>query len=314
MARSAVGPTYTDGIPALIISDEGPEGAAAEAAVALAGGRGGGRVAWSGAVERLDRQGALGLMMVEAEHVPDSLLEEVLPRIAALAEAAGARIVIALTDRQIDLVAAHLLAGRAELLCTPSVADRAAAAAAAMAMAPRPGDRLQDTTRDAERLKRLNAEVARIVKVLARLTRESEATMTTDAEDPAGESGEEMLPEVDPKSITARDVRETIRVRRLRDQFFQRGMFEDPAWDMLLDLYAAELERSQVSVSSLCIAASVAPTTALRWIAKMTEAGLFVRQADPFDKRRAYMALSPAARDGMEGYFVSMKRAGLIVA
>ncbi len=55
--------------------------------------------------------------------------------------------------------------------------------------------------------------------------------------------------------MTARDVREVIRARRLRDQFFERGLFEDPAWDMLLDLFAAELEQTQVSVSSLCIAA-----------------------------------------------------------
>ena len=59
---------------------------------------------------------------------------------------------------------------------------------------------------------------------------------------------------------------------------------------MLLDLYAAELEGAQVSVSSLCIAAAVAPTTALRWIGRMTEAGLFVRQPDPFDRRRAFLA------------------------
>ena len=43
---------------------------------------------------------------------------------------------------------------------------------------------------------------------------------------------------------------------------------------VLLDLFAAELEGNRVSVSSLCIAAGVAPTTALRWIARMTDMGL----------------------------------------
>jgi hypothetical protein len=40
-------------------------------------------------------------------------------------------------------------------------------------------------------------------------------------------------------------------------------LFADPGWDILLDLYAARQEGKQVSVSSLCIAAAVPPTTAL---------------------------------------------------
>ena len=99
----------------------------------------------------------------------------------------------------------------------------------------------------------------------------------------------------------------------MRDQFFGVGLFEDPAWDMLLDLFAADLEGARVSVSSLCIAAAVAPTTALRWIAKMVDAGLFAREPDPFDRRRAFMALTGRARDGMRGYFVAMARAGLAI-
>jgi DNA-binding MarR family transcriptional regulator len=314
MTRAATGSIYAGTLPALIIADEGPGGAAAVEAITLAGGRAAGRVDWAGAAVRLAQQGALGLMMVEAEDADDELIERLLPEIIALARATDARIVIALADRQIDLVAAYLLGGPAELLCAPSVADRAVAAA--LALVPRAGERLHDSGRTTEslRLKRLNEEVARIAKLLARLTRDDPDMEAADPGIAPDGASDDDLPEIDPRSITARDVRETIRVRRLRDQFFERGLFEDPAWDMLLDLYAAELERAQVSVSSLCIAAAVAPTTALRWIAKMTEAGLFIRQADPFDKRRAFMALSPAARTGMRGYFVAMKRAGTIVA
>ena len=100
----------------------------------------------------------------------------------------------------------------------------------------------------------------------------------------------------------------------MRDQFFGAALFEDPGWDMLLDLYAADLERRRVSVSSLCIAAAVAPTTALRWIARMTDSGLFERQPDPHDRRRAYMALSPPARDAMRGYFGAVLRNELRIA
>ncbi len=103
-------------------------------------------------------------------------------------------------------------------------------------------------------------------------------------------------------------VRRMIRARRLRDGFFGRALFEEPAWDMLLDLYAAHLENTRVSVSSLCIAAAVAPTTALRWIGKMSEAGLFARQPDPNDRRRAFMVLTDRALEGMRGYLGALRR------
>ena len=111
-----------------------------------------------------------------------------------------------------------------------------------------------------------------------------------------------------------REVRDAIRARRLRDQVFGTGLFEDPAWDMLLDLFAAELERAQVSVSSLCIAAGGAPTTALRWITRMTDAGLFERRPDPFDRRRAFIALSSRASAGMRSYVDTVRQAGAAIA
>jgi len=83
---------------------------------------------------------------------------------------------------------------------------------------------------------------------------------------------------------------------------------------MLLDLYAAELEGTRVSVSSLCIASAVAPTTALRWIARLTESGLLVRQPDPDDRRRAFMALSPQTSDALGAYMVALKRMDLQIA
>ncbi len=101
----------------------------------------------------------------------------------------------------------------------------------------------------------------------------------------------------------ARLAREKIRERRWREQFFAADLFADPAWDMLLDLYAAFYERRQVSVSSLCIAAAVPATTALRWIKTMTDAGLFERAIDPDDARRIFIGISEKGRIAMDGYF-----------
>lgn len=71
----------------------------------------------------------------------------------------------------------------------------------------------------------------------------------------------------------------------------------------------AELERTRVSVSSLCIAAAVAPTTALRWIAKLTESGLLIRHPDPTDRRRAFIALSAKTSDAMRRYMLAVAQA-----
>ena len=80
-------------------------------------------------------------------------------------------------------------------------------------------------------------------------------------------------------------------------------LFADPGWDILLDLFAAQEEGQQVSVSSLCIAAAVPPTTALRWITNMTEAGYLVRRQDPHDARRVYIELSEAMAGKLKDYF-----------
>ena len=101
----------------------------------------------------------------------------------------------------------------------------------------------------------------------------------------------------------AKAVRRMLRQRRMREQYFPADLFADPAWDMLLDLYAARLERQPVSVSSLCIAAAVPATTALRWIKTMTDAGLFVRDADPHDGRRIFIALAEGTCDALARYF-----------
>ena len=104
----------------------------------------------------------------------------------------------------------------------------------------------------------------------------------------------------------AKLVRAVIRRRQQRARYFDSALFADPAWDMLLDLTAARLEQKRVSVSSLCIASGVPPTTALRWIGQMIDAGLFLRVCDDSDRRRAFIELTEKAADGMARYFAEM--------
>lgn len=108
----------------------------------------------------------------------------------------------------------------------------------------------------------------------------------------------------------AERIRHLIAMRRLRDRFFAPDLFADPAWDILLDLAASRIERKSVSVSSLCIAAAVPPTTALRWIRMMTEQGLLVRRADPADARRMFVDLSDSAFEQLCRWFSLVESRG----
>lgn len=101
-------------------------------------------------------------------------------------------------------------------------------------------------------------------------------------------------------------VRRVIRQRQLRARFFDGELFADPAWDMLLDLTAARAEHKRVSVTSLCIASAVPPTTALRWISQMTDAGIFCRAEDSSDRRRAFICLSDKSAEAMAHYFAEV--------
>ena len=110
------------------------------------------------------------------------------------------------------------------------------------------------------------------------------------------------------KKVTARFIRETIKSRRLRERYFAADLFADPAWDILLDLFAARAEGVSVSVSSLCIAAAVPPTTALRWITAMTSNGILLRRHDPDDARRVFIELSNETAEQLESYFLEIRR------
>src|SRR5690606_28555572 len=120
-----------------------------------------------------------------------------------------------------------------------------------------------------ERLERFGADAARIGQG-ATFRFESPTLDYSPPDDGEGSGGR--LRAARPPLPAPGLVREIIRQRQLRTHFFGGDLFADPAWDILLDLTAARVERTRVSVTSLCIASGVPPTTALRWIRQMTEA------------------------------------------
>ena len=142
----------------------------------------------------------------------------------------------------------------------------------------------------------LSAEVERIVAALATLA-----------------AGERRIAAGGPLPVTAVQVRSIIKARRLRERLFPAALFADPVWDMLLDLTAARLEGKPVAVSSLCLAAAVPTTTALRQVKALCDAGMFIRRVDLRDARRTFIELSEDSAQSMLDYPGSLRGEGPVV-
>ena len=100
-------------------------------------------------------------------------------------------------------------------------------------------------------------------------------------------------------------IRRVQKARNVRATFFGEDLFGDPAWDILLELYASELSQQRISVSSASAAAGVPATTALRWMAVLEEKNLIAREKDPFDARRVWVSLTSYGKLLMDRYFTA---------
>jgi hypothetical protein len=83
------------------------------------------------------------------------------------------------------------------------------------------------------------------------------------------------------------------RARAELDSYFPGGLFGDPGWSLLLDLYIAHHEGRAVNTSGVCSGANVPQTTGLRWLDRLEGAGLIQRHRHPQDTRFVMVELSP---------------------
>lgn len=84
------------------------------------------------------------------------------------------------------------------------------------------------------------------------------------------------------------------------------GLFGEPAWDILLDVFIAQKSRREVQVSSVCLDAGVPSTTILRWLTRLEQEGLIYRASDNVDGRRRYVRLTEAGEALMERVIEAM--------
>lgn len=304
----------------LIVADDGWFDGA-EAVAAAAGLRLLDVVPLENAPARLDIQigGDIVLLCCQRQSV---LLERLMVQIETIAIQNNMAVILLAGIETLDLAYACVRSPRTQLLCNPDNTDLAAALLAASKDDPGLRD-LHDAPRegDSHRLDQLSQEVSRLARTIESLTTRSRGAVPSfDLGRPVSDRSSDYIgmPALPPMAgepvadnsvdITAARVRDLLRARRMRADFLAGELFADPAWDMLLDLMAARLEHERVSVSSLCIASAVPPTTALRWIRTLTDTGLVVRQADPHDGRRIFIALADEAADALTRWFTASRR------
>jgi len=242
----------------------------------------------------------------------------------------------------LDRAMAQMEAPGVEFLCDPADSDIVTLLVMA-GLAPARGGpaHLHDSTRESEaaRIERLSEEVRRLAVTIERLagpglmSDESASVMAPRSAYRAPQALEALV-SVPPapagaipparartaassgsaQPLTHADVRAIIRARRMRDHFLPADLFADPAWDMMLDLLAAHLSGQRVSVSSLCIASAVPPTTALRWIRQLTDRAVFARIDDPADGRRVFIELTDDAARALTAWAQAVRGSGGLLA
>lgn len=90
--------------------------------------------------------------------------------------------------------------------------------------------------------------------------------------------------------------------RRIRRHFLPAELFQEPAWDMLLALFAAREERLAMNVKTLVSFSDAPATTSQRWIDHLHKLNLINRVADPVDRRRIEISLSDNGNQAMSAY------------
>lgn len=157
------------------------------------------------------------------------------------------------------------------------------------------------------RAKRRVHELRSLAATLLRVANESEEELVEQI--PTGVRSQpksEAWTDVNKQFILTKTI-EFYRERRRRERLFSHDLFGEPAWDILLDLFSAHLQNKRISVTSVCIAANVAPTTALRWISELEENYLVERFDSDTDRRVKWVKLTDSASKLMFNYFSTIE-------
>jgi hypothetical protein len=112
-----------------------------------------------------------------------------------------------------------------------------------------------------------------------------------------------------PMCIDEQKIRWLIDTRRLRREQLGGDLVADPAWSILLELFAVEFAHRRVSVAELCKASGVPVSTAQRWINKQEEDHWLVRRGNPVQEQEQWAGLSARGSMKLRRHFEAVWRA-----
>lgn len=90
--------------------------------------------------------------------------------------------------------------------------------------------------------------------------------------------------------------------RKLRERYFNSNMFGEPAWDILLMLYASEQSSGRLTMTRLAEWVDAPLTTVARWVKFLEEEQLVERQPHPTDRRTVFITLLAKGRTALDSY------------
>lgn len=98
------------------------------------------------------------------------------------------------------------------------------------------------------------------------------------------------------KELALRQVQQ----RRARKRFFNEQLFVDLAWDILLALFIADADASDMSIADLTRAAGASEATTERWVAALKSEGL-VEQARQSSRSDTVVTLTSRGHSAIVG-------------
>lgn len=108
-------------------------------------------------------------------------------------------------------------------------------------------------------------------------------------------------PSADRKALLSR-ARIVFAARRIRAKHFDRDLFGEPAWEILLALYIAEESGPRFTISRLAESIGVPLSTVVRWMRTLEEKSLVGRIDHPTDRRVVSIRLLDKARTALDAY------------
>lgn len=91
--------------------------------------------------------------------------------------------------------------------------------------------------------------------------------------------------------------------RARRAEYLPSELFAEPAWDILLELYAFELVGRTVTESELVERLAVPSTVAIRWLKMLEAHNLVSRALDLADRTQIRIELTSKGLNALDGYF-----------